>query len=106
FCDAVRDSGLPKLLLSGLSRDEAETVRRALLVSGADVIVTPSKTGSGPSSIAQAYREMLDLFVPNETAVRLLDDLDDDERSGVRKFVGRPPSIAQVRRWLQIREAL
>lgn len=45
FCDSVRDGGQPQLLLSGLSREEAEDARRELLAAGVEVQLNSVRNG-------------------------------------------------------------
>lgn len=120
FADAIRYGNQPQTLLKGVGPDIAEQVGLKLKEVGATVqIVVAGTTRIAPNEadpeqewdsamakvrdITKAYREMLALFLPNQKHVEMLDDLDDDEKTGHRLWPimdGKTPRMADVRRWL------
>lgn len=103
FADAVRYSG-PQTLVTQVSKAQAEAIKESLSRVGAEVELRDGfdRALDRVSSITQAYNEMLALFLPEEKYITVLDDLDDDDKSGRRPWpmVAKAPTIADVRRWL------
>lgn len=68
FSDQVRDDG-PQVLMIGVTLEKAHQARIDLLAAGAGVELRTAEghvVGDTPSPIEQAYREMIECFVPDE----------------------------------------